>query len=68
MRKISAALEKENLDREKPGMSSEALGRDIEEVRDKIQRMRSERASKEEGQGIRRAKDSVVQCYLSVTN
>jgi altered-inheritance-of-mitochondria protein 13 len=31
LEKISAALEKENLDKEKPGMSSEVLGRDIEE-------------------------------------
>lgn len=59
---ISAALEKENLDKEKPGMSSEVLGRDIEEVREKVERMKQERESKE-GEGVKRAKQAVVQCY-----
>lgn len=60
---ISAALEKENLDREKPGMSSEVLGRDIEEVREKVERMGSGRREKE-SEGVRRAKEGVVRCYL----
>lgn len=60
---ISAALEKENLDREKPGMSSEVLGRDIEEVREKVERMGSERRAKE-SEGVRGAKEGVVRCYL----
>ena len=59
---ISAALEKENLDREKPGMSSEVLGRDIEEIKGKIERMKRDRDEKE-GEGIRKAKESIVKCY-----
>jgi len=62
LNKISAALEKENLDKEKPGMSSEVLGRDIEEVREKVERMKKERESKE-GEGVRRARQGVVECY-----
>lgn len=60
---ISAALEKENMDKEKPGMSSEILGRDIEEVREKVERMKKERTEKE-GEGVRKAKEGVVKCYL----
>ncbi|KAK4687928.1 MICOS complex subunit MIC19, partial [Tremellales sp. Uapishka_1] len=60
---ISAALEKENLDKEKPGMSSEVLGRDIEEVREKVERMTRARKEKE-GEGVRSSKSSVVKCYL----
>jgi altered-inheritance-of-mitochondria protein 13 len=55
-------LEKENLDREKPGMSSEVLGRDIEEVREKVERMRGER-SRREGAGVSSAKERIVRCY-----
>lgn len=60
--KISAALEKENLDKEKPGMSSEVLGRDIEGVREKVARMKRERNEKE-GEGVTKAKEEVVRCY-----
>jgi altered-inheritance-of-mitochondria protein 13 len=60
--KISAALEKENMDKEKPGMSSEVLGRDIEEVREKVQKMAKERGEKE-GAGVRKAKEGVISCY-----
>lgn len=59
---ITAALEKENLDREKPGMSSDALGRDIEEVREKVQRMVEDKKNKE-NDDIRRAREGVVKCY-----
>jgi altered-inheritance-of-mitochondria protein 13 len=59
---ISAALEKENLDKEKPGMSSDVLGRDIEEVREKVERMAADRANKETD-ALRAAKASVVACY-----
>lgn len=60
---ITAALEKENLDREKPGMSSDALGRDIEEVREKVQRMVEDKKNKET-EDVRRAREGVVKCYL----
>ena len=63
LKQISAALEKENLDKEKPGMSSEVLGRDIEEVREKVERMRKERSEKET-QGVRSAREGVRRCYL----
>ena len=43
-------------------MSSEVLGRDIEEVREKVERMRKERGEKE-GAGVTAAKESVVRCY-----
>lgn len=43
-------------------MSSEVLGRDIEEVREKVERMKRERTEKE-GEGVRRAKEGVVRCY-----
>lgn len=43
-------------------MSSEVLGRDIEEVREKVERMGSERREKE-SEGIRSAKEGVVRCY-----
>lgn len=59
---ISAALEKENLDKEKPGMSSEVLGRDIEEVREKIERMKRDRLGNA-GQGVQSAKEGVRKCY-----
>jgi altered-inheritance-of-mitochondria protein 13 len=63
--KINAALEKENLDREKGGegaMSSEILGKDMEAIRGKIERMQGER-SRREGQGVTRAKEGVIACY-----
>lgn len=59
---ISSALEKENLDREKPGMSSEALGRDIEEVREKVERITNDRKNRE-NPDLAKAKDAVVVCY-----
>lgn len=43
-------------------MSSEVLGRDIEEVREKVERMKKERKEKE-GEGVRNAREGVVQCY-----
>lgn len=58
---ISSALEKENLDKDK-GLSSEVLGRDIEEVREKVTRMAAERASKESPELVA-AKEGVVACY-----
>lgn len=58
---ISAALEKENLDKDK-GLSSEVLGRDIEEVRDKVARMAAERGARESAEMLK-AKDEVVACY-----
>lgn len=61
---ISAALEKENITKEKqnPGISSNVLGRDIEQVREKVERMKKERNEKE-GEGVRKAKEQVVRCY-----
>jgi altered-inheritance-of-mitochondria protein 13 len=64
---ISAALEKENLDKEKPGMSSELLSRDIEEIKEKITRMTEKRKDILEGEGdkagVRQAREDVVKCY-----
>lgn len=60
---ISAALEKENLDKEKPGMSSEVLGRDIDEVREKVERMTVLRETRETA-ALRAAKEGVVACYM----
>jgi altered-inheritance-of-mitochondria protein 13 len=59
---INAALEKENLDREKPGMSAQVLGHDIEQVREKVERMARARESAEP-EGVKRSKASVVACY-----
>lgn len=68
MAKISSALEKENLDKEKPGMSSELLSRDMEEVRDKLEKLGRKRREVFEEQGekadVRKQRDAVVQCYL----
>jgi altered-inheritance-of-mitochondria protein 13 len=63
--KINAALEKENLEkeRENPGLSSGVLGKDIEGVREKIERMGREKERKE-GEGVKSAKGAVVKCYL----
>jgi len=55
-------LEKENLDKEKPGMSSEVLGRDIEEVREKIERMKRDRLG-DVGKGVQSAQEGVRKCY-----
>ncbi|KAL1412199.1 hypothetical protein Q8F55_003209 [Vanrija albida] len=60
---ISSALEKENLDREK-GLSSEVLGRDIEEVREKVERIVEDRKNRQ-GAGVVAAKEGVVACYLA---
>ncbi|WVQ90889.1 hypothetical protein IAS59_004675 [Cryptococcus gattii] len=60
---ISAALEKENLDRERPGMSSHVLGRDIDEIREKVERMREKKNN--ESEGVRLARQGVEQCYLT---
>ena len=46
-------------------MSSEVLGRDIDEVRGKVERMTSERKGKETD-GVRGAKEGVVKCYRGV--
>ncbi|KAL7418509.1 hypothetical protein Q5752_006967 [Cryptotrichosporon argae] len=64
---ISAALEKDNLDKEQgaaAGLSSDRLGRDIDDVREKVERLRREREGKESAR-IREAKDEVTRCYLS---
>lgn len=70
MAKISSALEKENLDKEKPGMSSELLSRDMEEVKDKLEKLGRKRKEvfEEEGEKaeVRKQRDAVVQCYLQV--
>ncbi|KIR62437.1 hypothetical protein I314_03379, partial [Cryptococcus bacillisporus CA1873] len=60
---ISAALEKENLDREKPGMSSQVLGRDIDEIREKVERIKEKKNN--ESEGVKLARQSVEQCYLA---
>nr|ODN99939.1 hypothetical protein L204_02384 [Cryptococcus depauperatus CBS 7855] len=59
---ISAALEKENLDKDKAGLNSDVLGRDIEEIREKIERIRENKNREEEG--VRLAREGVKQCYL----
>lgn len=59
---ISSALEKENLDREKPGMSSEVLGNDIEAVREKVQRMVQDKKNMETPE-LTAAREGVVLCY-----
>lgn len=59
---ISSALEKENLDRDK-GLSSEVLGRDIEEVREKVERIVEDKKTRLDN-GVVRAKEGVVACYL----
>ncbi|GHJ84898.1 hypothetical protein NliqN6_1300 [Naganishia liquefaciens] len=68
MAKISTALEKENLDKDKPGLNSELLGRDMEEVREKLEKLGKKRREvfEEEGEKaeVRKQRDSVVQCYL----
>lgn len=70
MASISSALEKENLDKEKAGgvLSSEILGRDIQEIREKVQRIESKRKSVVEGEGekkaIKESREEVVKCYL----
>lgn len=50
------------MDKEKPGMSSDVLSKDIEEVREKVARMTKERTAKE-GERVRKAKEGVVSCY-----
>ncbi|KAJ9095692.1 hypothetical protein QFC21_005564 [Naganishia friedmannii] len=74
MHSISRALEKENLDAEKPGQSSALLGRDMEQVREKLERWGRKRGGEvlfegEGGQGehaqVRKQRDAVVQCYLN---
>ena len=62
LKDISSALEKENLDKEKPGMSSEVLGRDIEEIREKIERMKKDRMG-QVGKGVQSAQEGVRKCY-----
>lgn len=59
---ISSALEKENLDREKPGMSSEVLGHDIEAVREKVERMVADKKNLETPE-LAAARQGVVLCY-----
>ncbi|WVO12535.1 hypothetical protein L204_100135 [Cryptococcus depauperatus] len=54
---ISAALEKENLDKDKAGLNSDVLGRDIEEIREKIERIRENKNREEEG--VRLAREGV---------
>jgi altered-inheritance-of-mitochondria protein 13 len=65
LKDISSALEKENLDKEKPGMSSEVLGRDIEEIREKIERMKKDRMG-QVGKGVQSAQEGVKKCYTYV--
>jgi altered-inheritance-of-mitochondria protein 13 len=65
LKDISSALEKENLDKEKPGMSSEVLGRDIEEIREKIERMKKDRMG-QVGKGVQSAQEGVRKCYTYV--
>lgn len=45
-------------------MSSEVLGRDIDEIREKVERMKEKR--NKEGEGVKRARQGVEQCYLCV--
>lgn len=43
-------------------MSSPVLSRDIEEVREKVERMKVNRGGRE-GEGVKRAREGVVRCY-----
>ena len=73
---ISSALEKENLDREKPSnkdspnppssLNSVVLSRDLEEVRDKVERMmnKSQQYTAGEESQVKSNRESLVQCYL----
>lgn len=45
-------------------MSSEVLGRDIDEIREKVERMKEKR--NKEGEGVKLARQGVEQCYLCV--
>ena len=46
-------------------MSSPVLSRDIEDVREKVERMKSGREVKE-NEGVKRAREGVVKCYKCV--
>lgn len=56
------------MDKEKPGLTSEILGRDIEEVREKVERMSGRRKEVLEGVGenaeVKAGRLAVVKCYL----
>lgn len=45
-------------------MSSQVLGRDIEEIREKVERMKEKKNN--ESEGVKLARQSVEQCYLYV--
>ncbi|WWC91635.1 uncharacterized protein L201_006581 [Kwoniella dendrophila CBS 6074] len=64
LEKISNELEKENLNKEKPGMSSEVLSKDIEQIREKIERLKKHKIDNE-SKGVKAARDQVEQCYLN---
>ncbi|KIR24538.1 hypothetical protein CNBG_10070 [Cryptococcus deuterogattii R265] len=44
-------------------MSSQVLGRDIEEIREKVERMKEKKNN--ESEGVKLARQSVEQCYLA---
>ena len=46
-------------------MSSEVLGRDIEEIREKIERMKKDRMG-QVGKGVQSAQEGVRKCYTYV--
>ncbi|KZT59022.1 hypothetical protein CALCODRAFT_467651 [Calocera cornea HHB12733] len=67
---IERTLEKENLDREAANaeegteVHSEILGRDMEELRKKVERFESGRAMRGEGrEEVKGKQEAVVQCY-----
>ncbi|WWC71946.1 uncharacterized protein I206_105905 [Kwoniella pini CBS 10737] len=61
--KINKELEKENLNKEKPGMSSEILSKDIEQIKLKVERLNQNKFN--EGKGISDARKQVIGCYLN---
>jgi altered-inheritance-of-mitochondria protein 13 len=71
---ISSALEKENLDKstgkdgEKKSLNSVVLSRDLEVVREKVERMMGKRAGalgqKGESSEVEEGRKGLVQCYL----
>ena len=73
LKSISSALEKENLDRDRGStensqgsLNSVTLSRDLEDVREKVERMMGKRAGHvgAESSEVETGRASLVQCYL----
>lgn len=63
---ISSALEKENLDKDRPELDSRRLARDLEEVREKVERLTNRGGARDgaEQSSVQAGRDSVIKCYL----